>query len=149
MIAEKPTLLEPLELARLYEILRTPAPCVTIVLPPYHPGETAKSAASLLKANVQEAARTLRGQGLARAAVADLLEPLERLAGDPASLAGSRWGRVIFCSPEVFCQFQLMQCPRPSVTIAGCFAIRRLLAELWTSKLFYLLALSKERKSVV
>jgi hypothetical protein len=144
MIVEQSTLLEPLELARLYEILRTPPPCVTILLPPYHPGEAAKSAASLLKGNIQDAARTLSGQGLTKAAVADLLEPLERLAGDPSSFAGSRWGRAIFCSPEVFCQFQLMQSPKPSMTIAGCFSIRRLLSELWTPKLFYLLALSKE-----
>jgi hypothetical protein len=144
MIVEQSTLLEPLELARLYKILRTPPPCVTILLPPYHPGETAKSAASLLKGNIQDAARTLSGQGLTKAAVADLLEPLDRLAGDPSSFAGSRWGRAIFCSPEVFCQFQLMQSPKPSMTIAGCFSIRRLLSELWTPKLFYLLALSKE-----
>lgn len=144
MITEKSSVLEPLELTRLYEILRTPGPCITIVLPPYHPGEPAKSAASLLKGNVQDAARTLSGQGLAKAAMGDLLEPLERLANDPASLTGSRWGRVIFCSPEVFCQFQIMQPAKPSMTIAGCFTIRRLLSELWTPGLFYLLALSKE-----
>lgn len=144
MIVEKSSALEPLELARLHEILRTPGPCVTVVLPPYHPGEQAKSGAVLLKSDIQDAARSLGERGFPKAKVLDLLAPMEQLANDPASLAGSRWGRVIFCSPEVFCQFQLMQPVKPSITIAGCFAVRRLLSELWTPKLFYVLALSKE-----
>lgn len=136
--------LEPLALPRLHEILRTPGPCITIVLPPYHPGESAKSAAKLLKSNIQDAIRVLDEKELPKRTMSDLLAPLELLASAPASLTGSRRGRVIFCSPEVFSQFHLTQPVKPFMNIGGCFAIRRLLAELATPKLFYLLALSKE-----
>lgn len=144
MIVEKSSAPEPLELARLSAILRTPGPCITIVLPAYHPGEPAQPAASLLKGNIRDAGRTLSEQGLSKAAIASLLEPLEQMANDPASLAGSRLGRAIFCSLEVFCQFQIVRPPAPSMTVGECFAIRHLLSELWTPRLFYLLALSKE-----
>ena len=144
MIIEKSSRLEPLELTRLQEILRAPGPCITIVLPPYHPGEPAKSAATRLKIDIQDAIRALDEQGYPKAKTDCLLAPLEQLLNDPASLTGSRWGSVIFCSPDVFCQFQLLQSLKPSITVAGCFAIRRLLSELSMPKLFYLLALSKE-----
>ena len=143
MIIEKSSGLEPLVLTRLKEILRAPGPCITITLPPYHPGETAKSAATLLKSDIQDAIRALGEQGYSKAKTDYLLAPLEQLANDPASLTGSRWGNVIFCSPDVFCQFRLLQPLKPSLTIAGCFAIRRLLSELSTPKLFYVLAISK------
>ncbi len=144
MIIEKLSTPEPLELARLKEVLRSEGPCISLVLPPYHPGELAKSGAALLKASLQDAERQLGEGGVFQDAIRELLEPLEQLANDPASVAGSRWGRVIFRSSDVFCQFQLMQPPKPSLTVGGCFAVRRLLSELSLPRISYILALAKD-----
>jgi hypothetical protein len=144
MMIEKSAGLEPLELEKLRQVLRTPGPCITVLMPPYHPGEPAESGATRLKGNLQEAGRMLTEQGFSKDATRNLLEPLEQLDKDPASKAGSHWGRAIFRSPEVFAQFRLEQPVKPSLTIAGCFAIRQLLPELWIPRVFYLLGLSKK-----
>jgi len=144
MIATNSTVLEILDLRKIREILESSGPCVTMVLPPYHPGEPAKPWAALLKADLQDASQQLAQRRFPKGAIGDLLDPLEHLVYDAASLTGSHWGRAIFRSPDVFCQFQLTQPAKASLTVAGCFAIRRLLPELWAPRLFYILALSKE-----
>jgi len=144
MIATNFAVLEGIDLRKIQEILESHGPCVTIVLPPYHPGEPAKSRGALLKANLQDASHQLAQRGFPKAAIGDLLAPLEHLSQDAASLTGSHWGRAIFRSPDVFCQYQLTQPAKPSLTVAGCFSIRRLLPDLWAPRLFYILALSKE-----
>ncbi|HTB10039.1 MAG TPA: hypothetical protein VK752_00635 [Bryobacteraceae bacterium] len=144
MMIEKSAGFELLELEKLRQVLRTPGPCITVLLPPYHPGEPAESAATRLKGDLQEAVRVLTEQGFSKDATRNFLEPLEQLDKDPSSKAGSRWGRAIFRSPDVFAQFHLEQPVKPSLTVAGCFAIRQLLPELWIPRVFYLLGISKK-----
>lgn len=144
MIASNSAVPEVLDPRKIEEILGADGPCVTMVLPPYHPGEPTKSRSTLLKGYIQEASQQLGERKFPKEAVGELLKPLEDLAADAALLTGSHWGRAIFRSPDVFCQFQLTQPVQASLTISGCFAIRRLLPELWAPKLFYILALSKE-----
>ncbi len=148
MITEKTSELEALQLGALREILESTGPCVTLLLPPYHPGEPAQPGAALLKAHLQDAAQRLIERKFPRAAGEHLLAPLKDLADDPASLVGSRWGRAVFLAPDMFRQFQLNLPAQPYITVAGSFAIRRLLPELSVPRLFYVLALSKESVSL-
>jgi len=81
--------------------------------PPYHPGEPAGSPATLIKSNIQEAARHLADQPIPKAVLASLLEPLERMLEDPSLLSGSQWGRAVFSLSSVFETFHLtMPVPR-------------------------------------
>lgn len=144
MIATNSAVLEVVNLRKVQEILESHGPCITIVLPPYHPGEPAQSRAALLKANLQDASQQLAHRGFPKAAIADLLAPLEQLAHDTASLTGSHWGRAVFRSPDVFYQFQLTHAAKASSTVSGCFAIRRILPELWAPSLFYILAVTNK-----
>jgi hypothetical protein len=139
---------EVLELRKLQEILKAPGPCITLVLPPYRPGEPSHSPAAFLKASLQDAAPRLTEHGVTSFASSALLSPLQHLADDPSLLAGARWGRVIFRAPDVFQQFQLIQPCQTPLTVAGCFAIRRLFPDLLAPRTFYILGLSKERVSL-
>lgn len=143
MLATKTATPELIRLGSMRDMLRLPGPCVTLLLPPYHPGEQAGSPAAFLKANVQEAARQLVGRGSAKAANSILLHPLEELAQDVAFAGGSRWSQAIFRSPSVFEHFYLAQPVPASLTIGGCCAIRPLAAEFARPRLFYILALAK------
>ena len=138
---------EVLRLETIREMLRSPGPCITILQPPFRPGEPAGSPGAVLRSNIQEAARRLArfspGRALPVSEIADLLQPLERLAEDPAFVSGSRWGRAIFRSPKWFHQFHLTQ-PVPALLhVGGCFAIRPLALEFECPRVFYILALSK------
>jgi hypothetical protein len=144
MAIEKLPLPEVLELGKLNEVLQSPGPCTTLVLPPHHPGERAESAAAFLKTSLQSIAQQFADRRVPKAVGIDVVAPLEHLAEDSGWSAGSHLGSVILRSPEVFCQFQLTQPVRPSLTVAGCFAIRRLLGECRAPKVFYILPLSKE-----
>jgi len=148
MITEKTSVLEALHLDALREILESTGPCVTLLLPPYHPGEPAHPAAALLKADLQEAVQQLAERKFPKDISDNLLAPLKDLAADPASLTGSRRGRVVFLSLDILRQFQLNLPVQPSVTVAGCFAIRRVLPELSVPASFYILAVSKESVSL-
>lgn len=136
--------LEVIDPRSLKEVLRSPGPCITIVLPPYHPGEPAKPVAALLKADLHRAAEQLARLHFPEAASRRLLEPLDRLAEDPAFLLGSHRGRAIFRAADFSGQLHLMQPAKAAFTVGGCFAIRPLLAEFWTPRLFYILGVSKE-----
>jgi hypothetical protein len=137
--------LELLTFGTLREVVRSPGPCITILLPPYHPGEPAGSASALLKSNLREATRQLAKLEFPQSAGADLLEPLDRLVADPRLVSGSHSGCVIFRSPSVFEQFGLIQALQPSFNIGGSFAIRKLAPEFAVPRVFYILALSKTR----
>ncbi len=144
MIVGKSSVPELLEMETLHEVLRSAGPCVTVLLPPFHRGEPAQPGTALLHTYLQEAAKQLPKLGLRKTEGESLLEPLEHLANDPAWLTGSHFGCAIFRSPDDFCQFRLTGPAVPSLTIAGCFAIRRLLPDFRTPGLFYILGLSKE-----
>ena len=140
---------ESLQFGTIREMLRSPGPCVTILLPPYHPGEPAGSPAAVLKSNVQEVARQLAQRGLPKSASTNLLQPLQRLAEDPALVSGSHCGRAIFRSSSVFEQFQLTQPVQASLSIGGSFTIRQLIPALTRPSVFYVLDLSKTKVSLL
>ena len=135
---------EVLEIGKLHQALASPGPCITLVLPPYHPGEGAESGAAFLKASLQSVTQQFVERRVPKTMGIDLLAPLERLTDDAAWSTGSHLGCAILRSPEAFCQFRLTQPVRPSLTVAGCFAIRPLLGEFSAPPVFYILSLSKE-----
>lgn len=136
-------------LATVRQMLRSPGPCITIVLPPYRPGEQAASPVARLKANLQDAARELSGHRLPKSAVDDLLQPLERFTAEPASISGAHWGRIIFRSPSTLEVFQVTQPVDAALRIGGSFWIRKIAADLARPRSFYLLALSQTKVSLL
>ena len=134
---------ELLKLGTVRDILRSSGPCITIVLPGYHPGESAGSPAVLLSSYIQEAAKELAELRFGKSEGSNLLKPLERMAKDPTLLSGSHGGRAIFRSPSVFAQFFLTQPACPSLNVGGSFAVRKLAAELIRPPVFHILVLSK------
>lgn len=143
MIVDKRLVPEPLALDSVYEILATQGPCITLVLPPYHPGEQSTSTAVVLKAMLQEAVTQLAKFGLCTAEISEILDPLRELASDPDSLSGSHRGCALLRSPDVFRRVQLTQVRKASVEVGDSFAIRQLLSELTIPREFYILSLSK------
>lgn len=130
--------------AKIRELLRSTPPCITVMLPPFGPGEQAKSMASLLKTELQEAQRRLERQKIPEYVIMDLLEPLEQLTQEDELLGGSHCGRAILRSPEVFEQFELLAEPAAALTVGDSFQIRPILMELHLSEEFYVLKLSKK-----
>ena len=149
MFATKTATPELIRMGSMRDMLRLPGPCVTVLLPPYHPGEPGGSPASLLRGHVQEAARQLAERGSSKSANSNLLQPLEELAQEAAFAAGSGWSQVIFRSPETLEHFYLAQPVPASLTISGCFTIRRVSAEFVSPRLFYILALAKSGVALV
>jgi hypothetical protein len=136
--------LESLKLETIHELIGSPGPSVTFVLPPYRPGEQSKPMAALIKSNLHEAARQLTERNIPEAVINDLAAPLEQLAADPDLSGGSHWGRVIFRSPDTFRQFALTESVKPALHVGGCFEIRLVLPELHLPAEFYVLKLSKK-----
>jgi hypothetical protein len=148
MTEAKVLALESLQLEEIHELIRSPGPCVTLLLPPYRPGEQAKPMATVMKSDLQEAARQLAQRGIPDSITRDLLEPLEQLGADPELSAGSHWGRVIFRSLDTFRQFAVTEPVKPSFHVGGCFEIKPILTELHLPAEFFLLRLSKKKVEV-
>jgi len=139
---------EPLAVTRLSEVVTLPGPCVTLLLPPHHPGDGSGSSIIVLRTALREAAEQFEKRRVPQSVRTELIASLEALATDPGLLGGSRSGRLILCSPDLFEQFQLPAPVEASLTVAGCFAIRRFFAEASLPRYFYLLTLSKESVSL-
>ncbi len=144
MTVTKVSAVESLNLENLQETVRLPGPCISLFLPPYHPGGQAKSMAAILKTNLQEARQRLGLLKITESAAADLLEALEDLTRDEQFLGGSQWGRAIFRSPKILRQMELIGPVNEELTIGDCFHLRPILAELHLPREFYLLKVSKE-----
>ncbi len=138
-----------LSLAALRELLRAAGPCITIVMPPYHPGEHGKTPEALLAANVREIKRELAEQGYAKAETAKLIEPLEAMVLDPELSFGTHSSRVLYRSPMEFEQFKVEEPVEASMSVGGCFGVRKLIGELRRIPLFYVLALTKTGVSLL
>src|SRR5579864_2345408 len=94
MIEAKVSAVESFGVENIQDMAKASGPCLTVLLPSYHPGAQAKSMAAILKTNLQEAARQLALRKISESAITDLLDPLEQLTQDEEFLAGSRWGRA-------------------------------------------------------
>jgi len=135
----------------LRELAATEGPCVTVILPPYRPGEPGKPAAAVLKTDLQEAAKKLAARRIAQPLIDELLEPLHQLSHEEESLAGSGWARSIFRSPGVCRQFELTVPPTPeqACSAGDCFWIRPVLRSLAVPEKIYVLQVSKKSVALV
>ncbi len=137
---------EPLRKEIVPDLVHTAGPCITLLLPPYRPGETSEPPAALLKSDLQAAARQLAARKVPEQAIGELLEPLRQLSHEEESLAGAVSARIIFRSPGVFRQFELPIPPSPeqACTVGGCFWIRPILASLALPSTVYVLEVTKK-----
>jgi hypothetical protein len=137
---------DPLTKDIVSDLAGTAGPCITLLLPPYRPGERCKPAAALLKLDLQEAAKKLAARRIAKPLIAELLEPLHQLCHEDQWLAGSGCSRVIFRSPQVFRQFDLPVAPwsERACIVGDCFWIRGTLAALALPAKVYVLEVTKK-----
>jgi hypothetical protein len=137
---------EPLNKNIIQDLVGAAGPCVTLLLPPYKPGEPGKPAAALLKRDLQEAAKNLTARRIAEPLIAELLEPLHQLSHEKESMAGWSSPRVIFRSAGVFRQFELpvAPSPAPACTVGDCFSIRPILPSLALPATIYVLEVTKK-----
>jgi Bacterial archaeo-eukaryotic release factor family 3 len=128
------------------ELIRAEEPCITLLLPPYRPGEPSETAAVLMKVEVQQAAKDLSNRGIAEPLIATLLEPLHELSQERSSLTGSGLDRVIFRSQGIFRQLALPVKPSPArpCTVGACFWIRPILPSLALPEHPHVLEVTKE-----
>ncbi len=135
---------ESLRPEKISQLAGSAAPCVTVLLPPYRPGEQAKSMGAMLRTYCQDVERQLRARRVSPSQVTDLIDPLLSLTSTPEFEAGSHWGRAIFRSPEVFTILDGIDLAKSSLTVGGCFELRPVLADLHLPAEFYLLQLSQK-----
>jgi hypothetical protein len=142
---------EPLRKEIVPDLVNTAGPCITLLLPPYRPGEPSEPAAALLKTDLQAATRQLAARKVPDPAIGDLLEPLRQLSHEEESLAGTGFGRIIFRSAGVFRQFELPIPPSPeqACTVGGCFWIRPILASLALPSAVYVLEVTKKAATLL
>jgi hypothetical protein len=136
----------PLSKEIIPELIHAGGPCITLLLPPYRPGEPSETASALLKMELQQAAKDLAGRKVAEPLIAALLEPLYHLSQGKSSLAGAGSDRVIFRSQGILRQFAL---PVPAsqarpCTVGDCFWVRPILTALAVPERTYVLELTKE-----
>jgi len=145
MIEAKVTELESPRLELVQDLIRSNGHRITILLPPYRPGEQGKSMAGLLKIYLQDLSHQLVARRTPEPVTADLLKPLQELIEDEKFSGGARFGRAIFRSRDVFQQFELLGPVKAQCTVGSYFQIRPILADLHFPPEFYLLKLSKKR----
>jgi hypothetical protein len=141
----------PLSKEIIPELIHAAGPCITLLLPPYRPGEPSETAAALLKVELQQAAKNLSARRIAEPLSAELLEPLHQLSRQQESLAGSGSDRVIFRSQGIFRQFALRVPASPArpCTVGDCFWIRPILASLAMPAHTCVLELTKKAVTLV
>jgi hypothetical protein len=129
---------------QIQDLLRSNGVRITVLLPPYRPGEQSKSMADILKTYLKDLLRQLEARRLPNPVIFELLKPLHDLIEDEEFSAGSHFGRVIFRSRELFQQFELLEMRKAECIVGSYFQIRPMLTDLHFPKEFYLLKLSKK-----
>jgi hypothetical protein len=101
--------------------------------------------AGFLKTYLQELPDELAARRTPAPVTSDLLKRLEKLTTDEEFSGGTHFGRVLFCSRDVFQWFDLLGPVKAQCVVASYFQIRPMLADLQLPQEFYLLKLSKKR----
>jgi hypothetical protein len=128
------------------ELIHAAGPCITVLLPPYRPGDRGKPPATRLKVDLQEAAKKLAARRVAADLIAELLDPIEELAQQERSLGGWGLSQTIFRSPGMFRQFELPVAPSvaEACVVGDCFWIRPTFRSLALPPRIYVLELTKK-----
>jgi len=138
--------IEPISRKIISDLIHAASPCITVLLPPYRPGERGKPPAARLKVDLQEAAKRLAARRVAAPLIVELLDPLYELAQQEQSLGGSGLAQTICRSAEVFRQFELPVPPSPgeACVVGDCFWIRPAFRSLALPPKIYILELTKK-----
>ncbi len=118
-------------------------PCITIVVPPHHPGAQEGSRKALVHALVRTAGEQMKGGELADKA-GELLAPLEEIAQESGVEAGGA-GFAIFRSPEYTARYYLPDGPVEKLVIAGHFYLTPFVADAFAPHEFFVLGLSTKQ----
>jgi len=118
-------------------------PCITIVIPPHHPGAREGSRLAQVHALVRTAGEQVKGGKLANKAV-ELLAPLEEIAQESGVEAGGA-GFAIFRSPEYTARYYLPDAPAEKLVIAEHFYLTPFVADAFAPHEFFVLGLSKKQ----
>jgi hypothetical protein len=142
---------EPLSKQVILDLFHAGGPCITLLLPPYRPGEASETAAALLKVELQQSKKDLSARKIAEPLIATLLEPLYQLSENRSSLPGSDLDRVIFRSQGIFQQFALPipATPARPCTVGDCFWIRPMLTSLALPEHVYVLEITKKAATLL
>ncbi len=145
-VAERKLTAEPLTQEIATELFHAGGPCITLLLPPYRPGDSGEAPAAILKTELQEAAKKLAARRIAEPVIAELLSPLERFSEAEEARAGSAVAHVIFRAPGIFRKFELRVPPSPAraCIVGDCFSIRAVLASLALPAKIYVLRVTKK-----
>ena len=118
-------------------------PCITVVVPPHHPGAQEGSRKALVHGLVRTAAEQLKRGKLAGQA-AELLAPLEEIAQESGVEAGGA-GFAIFRSPEYTARYYLPDAPVEKLVIADHFYLTPFLTDAFALHEFLVLGLSTKQ----
>jgi len=144
MIDAKISTPELLELKKIQELIEANGPCVTLLVPPYRPGEQSKPLSIMIKNTIQVAQLQFSERGIPESVVHDLLFPLEEIARSPEGTSGTHWGQIVFRSPNVLRHFTLTEAAKPALFLGAYFEIRAILEELDLPPEFYILKVTKK-----
>jgi len=142
MTETKPTL-EPLRAELLSELIDADGPCLTLLAPPYRPGEPTQQAA-LLKTDIEEAAAKLAARKVGADTIAQLLVPLRELVPEER-VRGTDLARMLFRSRDTLRQIELPADGAVArMCVAGdCFYLRPVLNALAVPERVYVLEVTK------
>jgi Bacterial archaeo-eukaryotic release factor family 3 len=119
-------------------------PCITIVVPAYHPGAQEGSRKALVHGMIRAAGEQMTSGKLANRA-ADLLAPLEEIAQESGVEAGGA-GFAIFRSPEYTARYYLPdkpgKTPVEKLVVADHFYLSPFVADAFAPHEFFVLGLS-------
>ena len=115
-------------------------PCITIVIPPHHPGSQEGSRRALVHSLVRTAADQM-ARGKLAGQVEELLAPLEDIARGSGVEAGGT-GFAIFRSPDYTARYLLPDRPVEKLVIADHFHLTPFVAGAFALREFFILGLS-------
>lgn len=131
-----------LYLKDLKPLCASPGPCITVMLPAFHPGAQALPYTTQLKAAARAAEAELLKQNSREEAEA-LLAPIRELAEDPEMSEGGK-DTVIFRSSRLFRRFSLPEPVGARTVVGQYFHVVPFLGQLCAEREFYILGLSQK-----
>lgn len=142
-MTETKPVVEPLRAELLSELIDADGPCLTLLAPPYRPGDPSQPAA-LLKADLEEAAAKLAARKVDADTIAQLLRPLRELLPEEQG-RGTDSARILFRSRDILQQIDLPEVgPTTRMCAVGeCFYLRPLLNALAVPERVYVLEVTK------
>lgn len=147
MLATETKLDEPATLvypskADLLALCRAEGPCISILLSPHLGGTGTRPSGAILTAMLPQVESALRDLGMHPQDAAKVLQPLQRMAGEPQMQASHRNGICIYRSPRELHCFSIRAVVETGWHVEERFIVSPVLAHLDYRQSFLLLALA-------